>query len=173
MGHPNLRLALFEMPGLPYALHHAVHDLVDIPAFNPHLVDARFVVARRNRLLDDDRRGGDHDRSRRDDDRRGRDNRRLRHDHRRGTRGIVYGGRDEACAENSGSYPQSLAVLVVVMVMLGPAMVMVVMVVMAMRRGRRTISRLRKRHRKSHEHDCENGHKSVLHDVFLSLGLVP
>ena len=167
MGHPNLRLAFLVMPGLPYALHHAIDDLVYIATFNPHFFHARFVVARRNRLLDDYGRGRHNDWRRRDNHGRGRDNSRLRHDDRSGARCIVYGGCDEPCSENSGTNPQRLTVLVMV-VMRSRGRPCGRTVMMTGRRRRRTKSRLRKRRRKNHKHARENEHESILHSIFLS-----
>lgn len=123
MGNPNLRLLLFVMARLPNSLHHAVYDLIDIPAFNPYVLHARFVVTCNNRLLDNHRGGCHHDR-------------RLGDHYGSRASGFVYRRGEKPCPENPCPDPYRFAVVVMV----------VSAVVMARRRRRSAASsRCRKR----------------------------
>ena len=119
VGHPNLGLTLFIVSWLPNALDDAVHDLINVSAFNPYVFCTHFVMTSDNRLLDNDRRRGNHNRSRCYYGR-------LRYHNCRGAGGFINRRGDETCSKYSCSNSNSLAVSMMMMTM-----------VMARRRRRR------------------------------------
>lgn len=104
-------MLLFIVPRLPHTLHNPVYHLINIPAFNPYVLGARFIVSCRHRLLNYHGSRRDHNRSRRY-------NRRLRDDNRLWPGSFVYRGSDDSRTKYSGSDTQSPAPLMVVMVVM-------------------------------------------------------
>ena len=161
VGHPNLGLTLFIVSRLPNALDDAVHDLIDISAFYPYVFCTRFVMTSDNRLLDNDRRRGNHNRSRCDYGR-------LRYHNCRGAGGFINRRGDETCSKYSCSNSNSLAVSMMMMTM-----------VMARRRRRRPMSTTGRTRGGTYAHcqrsgkrQCQNishGGISLFNDYNLSL----
>jgi hypothetical protein len=60
---PNLGLLLFVMSRLPHALNNTIDDLIHVTAFDPHILDASLVMPGCHRLLNNHRRGRNHNRS--------------------------------------------------------------------------------------------------------------